>query len=227
MANLSTNPTPPTNPDPSSANWQQKHVYILAAVCLLMGALLGYLFRGSASPLKTSNAIPTASESPTSTTTEPSARQMPTLDQMKHMADKQAEPLLVKLKTDPRNPGLLTQVAAIYKATHQFQEAAKYYDQAVQADPRNVATRTELAACLYYTGDVDGAINQLQQSLKDKPNDQNSLFNLGMIRWQGKKDSKGAIAAWQQLLKSNPQLESNKKAQVEKLIADAQLSQPN
>jgi len=221
MANTS------TSPDRPSATWQSKHVYTLAAVCLLMGALIGYLFRGSASPGKPSSAVPVASVTPASTTTEPGASQMPTLDQMKHMADKQAEPLIAKLKTDPGNPELLTQVAAIYKATHQFQEAAKYYGQAVQADPKNVATRTELASCLYYTGDVDGALTQLQQSLKDKPNDQNSLFNLGMIRWQGMKDSKGAIAAWKQLLKSNPQLESNKKAQVEKLIADAKLSQPN
>lgn len=216
-----------SSPDPASTNWRQKHVYILAAVCLLIGALIGYLFRGSASPIKPSSAVPPASETPTSTATAPGAPQMPTLDQMKHIADKQAEPLLAKLKTDPGNPQLLTQVAAIYKATHHFQDAVAYYEKALQADPKNVATRTELASCLYYTGDVDGALNQLQQSLKDKPNDPNSLFNLGMIRWQGKKDSKGAVAAWQQLLKSNPQLESDKKAQVEKLIADAQRSQGN
>jgi cytochrome c-type biogenesis protein CcmH/NrfG len=74
---------------------------------------------------------------------------------------------------------------------------------------------------LYYNGDVEGALSQLQQGLQDDPKDPNSLFNLGMIRWKGKNDSKGALKAWNQLLKSNPQLESNKKAQVEKLIAEA------
>jgi cytochrome c-type biogenesis protein CcmH/NrfG len=148
---------------------------------------------------------------------------MPSLEEMKRMADRKAAPLLEKLKTDPNNTQLLMQVARIYNATHQFKEAAVYYQRAVQADPKNVANRTELASCLYYNGDVDGAISQLQQSLHYDPKDANSLFNLGMIKWQGKQDAKGAVAIWQQLLKSNPQLDAAHKATVQKLIADAQM----
>src|SRR5271165_5653499 len=39
---------------------------------------------------------------------------MPTMAEMKQMADKQAAPLLEKLKSDPNNSTLLTQVGAIY-----------------------------------------------------------------------------------------------------------------
>jgi cytochrome c-type biogenesis protein CcmH/NrfG len=80
--------------------------------------------------------------------------------------------------------------------------------------------RTEMASCLYYTGDVDGALGQLQQSLKYEPRDANSLFNLGMIRWKGKNDPTGAIAAWQELLKTNPKLD--RRPVVEQMIAEAQ-----
>jgi cytochrome c-type biogenesis protein CcmH/NrfG len=76
---------------------------------------------------------------------------------------------------------------------------------------------------MYYNGDVDGAISQLQQALSYDPRDANSLFNLGMIEWQGKQDNKGALAAWQKLLKSNPQLSADRKATVQKLMADVQL----
>jgi cytochrome c-type biogenesis protein CcmH/NrfG len=148
---------------------------------------------------------------------------MPSLEQMKQMADNKAAPLLEKLKGDPNNIDLLNQVGTIYKSTHQFKEAAAYFERAVQVDPKNVAIRTELASCLYYNGDVDGAINQLQESLHYDPKDANSLFNLGMIKWQGKQDSKGALAAWQQLLKSNPQLSADRKAKVQKLMADVQM----
>jgi cytochrome c-type biogenesis protein CcmH/NrfG len=141
---------------------------------------------------------------------------------MKQMADKKAAPLLEKLKGDPNNSDLLIQVGNIYKSTHQFKDAAGYYDKALQVDPKNVAIRTEMASCLYYNGDVDGAISQLQQSLHYDPKDANSLFNLGMIKWRGKQDDKGALAAWQQLLKSNPQLSADRKAAVQKLIADVQ-----
>ena len=136
------------------------------------------------------------------------------------MADKQAEPLVAKLKDDPKNADLLNQVAKIYFSTHQFKEAADYFNQSLEVKPKDVAIRTLLASCLFYDDDVDGALRQLGQATTDDPKDANALFNLGMIRWQGKKDSKGALAAWGQLLRTNPQLDAPKKEQVEKLMAN-------
>ncbi len=149
--------------------------------------------------------------------------QMPTLEQMKQMADAKAAPLLEKLKTDPSNTDLLTKVGDLYQGTHQFKEAAVYYDKALQIDAKNVPIRTQLASCLYYQGDIDGAISQLQQALRYDPKDANSLFNLGIMKLQGKKDTKGALAAWQLLLNSNPQLSADRKARVQKLIADIRM----
>jgi len=189
----------------------------MAGICLVVGLALGYLFRGSAS-------APPPSPQPEAATTVQSAgapAKMPSLTDMKHMADKQAEPVLAKLKTDPRNSGLLNQLGTIYKKTHQFKDAAGYYQKALDVDPKNVAARTDLASCMFYEGDADGALQQLQQSLSYDPKDANSLFNLGLIRLQAKNDRQGAVAAWQQLLKSNPDLAKDKKAAVEKLIADA------
>jgi cytochrome c-type biogenesis protein CcmH/NrfG len=143
---------------------------------------------------------------------------------MKQMADTKAGPLLTQLKSDPNNAGLLIQVGKIYESTHQFKEAAGYFEKSLVIDSRNVAIRTEMASCMYYAGDVDGAISQLQQSLQDGPKDANSLFNLGMIKWKGKSDASGAVAAWRQLLKSNPDLEDAKKTQVQKLITEAEQS---
>ena len=202
-------------------NWKSSQVYSMAVLCLLVGVTLGYLFRGSASrPPQPKQAAATA-PSPDAAAQAPHP-QMPTLDDMKRMADKKAEPLLEKLKNDPKNPELLNQLGTLYKATHQFQEAAGYYQKALDADPKNVAARTDLASCMFYQGDADGAISQLQQALTYNPKDANSLFNLGMIRLQGKNDSAGAISSWRQLLKLNPKLPKDKKDAVEKLIAEAQ-----
>ena len=117
----------------------------------------------------------------------------------------------------------MVHIAYFYKSAHQFQEATRYLDQALQSDPKNLAIRTEKASCLYYSGEVDGALAELQESLKQNPSDANTLFNLGMIRLNGKQDPAGAIAAWQQLLKSNPKLD--KKPVVEKMIAEARQQQ--
>src|SRR5208337_4892225 len=87
---------------------------------------------------------------------------MPTMEQMKALADAKAAPLLEKLKTTPNDAGLLAQVGSIFSSMHQFKEAARYYDKSLKLDPKNVPIRTELASSLYYSGDVDGALAQLE-----------------------------------------------------------------
>jgi cytochrome c-type biogenesis protein CcmH/NrfG len=202
-----------------ATGWKASQVYALAVVCLVIGLAVGYLFRGSRSPLPVAASVPAADQAGANPHAA-RAGQPPTLDQMKQMADKKAEPLLAKLKDDPKDFDTLVQLGKIYLATHQFKDAAGYYTRAVEVKPKDVPTRTTLASTLYYEGDIDGALQQLAQATTDDPKDANSLFNLGMIRWQGKKDSKGALAAWAQLLKTNPQLEPAKKAQVQRMMAD-------
>ena len=199
--------------------WQAKHVYVMAAVCLVVGLFVGYLLRGSSSP---QSAVAT---SPTPAPTK-SKGQMPSIEQMKHMADKQAEALMAKLEDKPNDPALLIQIGDIYKSAHQFKEAADYYGKSLEANPKDVAVRTDMASCLFYSGDPDGALAQLSQSLQYDPADANTLFNVGMIKLRGKKDAKGALAAWQQLLDKNPKLDSQRKTAVQKLIAEAKMKPP-
>ncbi|HZQ23349.1 MAG TPA: tetratricopeptide repeat protein [Terriglobales bacterium] len=213
-----TNGSPPATV--SGSGWKPQQVYLMSAVCLLLGIGLGYFSRGSGGRSASKAGDPSAQSSSPSPT--PGAmHQMPSLEQMKQMADKKAEPLLAKLKTDPNNADLLIQTGRIYEATHQFKDAAAYLQRSLAVDPKNTAIRNEMASCLYYSGDAAGAVSALEESLKNQPTDANSLFNLGLIRWQGQSDAAGAITAWEKLLKTNPKLESNKRSQVEKLIADA------
>ena len=226
---------------------QTRHVYTAASLCLVAGLGIGYVAHGRqpaipAAPAATGvtastpavNLVPMPgiaqvnqaaanASQPAAISANPhaSGRPMPTLEQMKQMADKQAAPLLEKLKTDPNNSGVLIQVGAIYHSTHQFSQAAVYYGRAVQADPKNAAVRTKLASSLYRSGDVDGAIAQLNHALAVDPSDANALFDLGVIRLEGKQDGNGAVAAWQKLLKTNPQLSSERRTTVQKLMANA------
>lgn len=208
----------PTSLCPSAPRMHSTRLYPMAAFCLLMGLAIGFLMRESQlsvlSPQAAASAVARSA---------PGAKapgHAPTLDDMKEMADRKAAPLLERLKADPNDGALLVQVGAIYHGSHQFKQAADFYAQAVKADPKNVATRTKLASSLYRSGDIDGALEQLNKALTYDPKDANALFDLGMIRLQGKGDNKGALAAWQRLLKSNPQLSEDKKATVLKLMAD-------
>lgn len=194
-------------------------VYFAATVCLFVGLVVGYFFVGSRVGSRPDIAHGAATASASSAPTYSGSHPKLTLDQMKQMADVQASSLREKSKSEPKNSALLLQIARIYQASHQFKEAATYFEKALAIDPKNVSARTELASCLYYSDDVDGSLAQLNQALKYDPKDTNALFNLGMIKYRGKKDPVGAIAAWQQLLKANPDLD--RKPMVEQLIAEA------
>lgn len=206
-------------PATAQAFLKATQVYAMASVCLAIGLAIGYMMRSSQLSVPSA---PIARD--TNLQAHPAAGNFvhprPSLEQMRQISDKQAAPLLEKLKSNPNDSTLLVQVGAIYHTTHRFKEAAGYYQRALDTDPKNVAIRTKLASSLYRNGDIDGAIAQLNQALKYQPKDANALFDLGMIKLQGQGDGKGAMAAWQRLLKANPDLSADRKATVLKLMAD-------
>ncbi len=204
----------------SSPAWKPLQTYTLATVCLVIGLAVGYLLRGSAAP----SPVPAPPESaqaaePGHPAQAPQQQAMPSLDQMKQMADNKAAPLLEKVKANPKDADALNQLGTIYRATHQFKTAIEYYQKSLEIDPKNVGARTDLASCLYYTGDVDGALAQLDKSLSYDPKHIGTLMNIGIIRWKGKNDVDGAVAAWQKALKLNPDPQS--KQLIEHMIAEA------
>ncbi len=176
--------------------------YILAVFCLVLGVALGYLFRGSASPVPTTAAASTAVGS--SALQGQSTQPQLTPEQQKAMVDQAVAPLLATLKSNPDDFNTLVQVANLYYDGRQYPEAIKYYQLAVKSQPTNADLLTDLGTSLWYTGDADGAITEFQTALKYRPDHPGTLFNLGVVRWQGKQDPKGAVEAWEQLLKLNP-----------------------
>ena len=184
----------------------------MCAVCLVLGFVAGYFLRGSASApapalsaaVQETGASSHATSEDTGPTTQQMPKEAPTLDDLKRMADKKAAPVLEKLKSDPKNPQLWNQVGLIYKSAHQFKEAAGYFEKSLQYDPKNLGVRADYASCLYYTGDVDGALAQLNQSLTYDPKHAGTLMNIGIIKWRGKNDVDGAVAAWEKLLQYHP-----------------------
>jgi tetratricopeptide (TPR) repeat protein len=181
--------------------WTDIQAYLLAVFCLVLGVALGYLFRGSASPVvataQTSTVDGGASQSQ-------STQAQLTPEQQKAMVDQAVAPLLATLKTSPDDFNTTVQVANLYYDGRQYPEAVKYYQLAVKSQPENADVLTDLGTSLWYTGDADGAIAEFETALKYRPDHPGTLFNLGVVRWQGKFDPKGAIQAWEELLRRNP-----------------------
>ena len=138
---------------------------------------------------------------------------------MQQMADTQAAPLIEKLKADPTNAGLLANIGNVYYDARLFPTAIDYYQRALQSEPANTGVRTDMATAYWYIGNADAAIAEFQKSLSYEPNKPNTLFNLGIVEWQGKMDIDNAVATWQKLLDTNPNYEGKDK--VLELIAQA------
>ena len=203
----------------STTNWTGTQAYVLAIVCLVVGVAIGYLLRGSASPAATTTAVQTSAATPAGMGGMDGAQQ-PTPEQMKRMADKQAEPLLAQLKDKPTDPQLLYNIGNIYYDTQNYPEAIAYYEKSLAQNPKSPDVRTDMATAMFYSGDPDKALAEFDVVLKDNPNHANALFNQGMVRWKGKMDVAGAVASWKKLLQVNPIYE--RRAEVETFIAQAE-----
>lgn len=210
MSEAKTAPSPSTTSSAGSATWTGTQVYVLAAFCLLLGVAFGYLFRGSAS-------VGTAPVAAT-TTQQGSGIKQPDPYAQAALAQTEA-PLLKAVNRNPNDFDSLVKLGNLYYDGQQFPSAIQYYERALAIHPENPDVRTDMGTAYWYTGNWEKAVAAMESSLKYRPGHPQTLFNLGWVRWQGKQDPKGAIEAWQQLLKANPGYPQ--KQQVEQYIAKA------
>jgi cytochrome c-type biogenesis protein CcmH/NrfG len=108
------------------------------------------------------------------------------------------------LATDPKNVRANVELANRLYDAGRYAEAIPYYQQAFTLDPKNVGVSTDLGTALYYSGRSDDALAQFDRSLAIDPKHGQTLFNIGIVKRDGRKDPKGAIAAWERLLASVP-----------------------
>jgi cytochrome c-type biogenesis protein CcmH/NrfG len=192
--------------------WSSVQAFALAVVCLAAGFGLGYLIHG---PSQTTSAASTKQRGAEPSSAQ-SAPEMPSAEQMKHMGDKMADPLMAELKANPNDPALLGKIASVYFRAGQFSAALEYYEKAAKVEP-SAERYVSLSNAYHYAGLDNQAFASLDKALELDPKSANALFNLGMLNWQVKKNSEAAIDAWQRLLKANPK--HPRRAQVESLIA--------
>lgn len=143
--------------------------------------------------------------------------------QLRQAADVQAGPLVERLKAEPGNADVLIQLGNLYYDAQQYSLAVDYYHRALNAQPANASVRTDMATAYWYMGSTDSAIAEFNKALTYEPNNPNALFNLGLVRWKGKRDAAGALGDWQKLLAANPNYDGKDK--VNQMIAEVKRGQ--
>ena len=195
------------NQPAKTSSWTNTQVYTAIVVVLILGGLGGYL-------LHTSGSSPESSSS-SSSSSLPSS-QMPS---QAEMLNKQTEPLKAKLQTNPKDVSALIELGNLYFDNSKWTDAIGFYQRALNEDPNNPNVRTDMGIAYFYSGDTDRALQEFDRSLKTDPKHSQTLFNVGVVKMNGKNDYKGAIAAWEELLKIDPNYQG--RAKVESLLAEA------
>jgi cytochrome c-type biogenesis protein CcmH/NrfG len=118
--------------------------------------------------------------------------------------DAQVNALTSVAQREPSNAQPRVQLGNLYFDAERYDDAIKWYGEAVKLSPNDVNVSTDLGVCYYYTNQPDKALEQFARSLKIDPNHVKTLLNLGIVRAFGKQDLDGAAQAWQQVLKLAP-----------------------
>jgi cytochrome c-type biogenesis protein CcmH/NrfG len=189
----------------SSTTWA-----LISGACLLLGLAVGYvIFGGQRAPVPVASPVAVA-PAPAPATGGPQAGLMD---------EQQAQALRNILARDPTNVQANTQLGHLYYDSGRFAEAVGPYRQALAVDSNNVNLSTDLGTALWYSGRPDEAIAQFTRSLGIDPTHPQTLFNLGIVKRDGKQDYAGAVQAWEKLLAANPSYAERDK--VQQLISQA------
>ena len=89
------------------------------------------------------------------------------------------------------------QLGNLYFDAERYDEAIKWYGDALKLAPNDVNVSTDLGVSYYYTNQPDKALEQFDHSLKLDPKHGKTLLNVGIVKAFGKQDLDGAAQAWQ------------------------------
>lgn len=162
---------------------------VYAVAVILVGGLAGYVIS-----LQSGQAA-SASARVTTTATSPAT---PIVDESELRAYREI------LARDPKNAQAAIRAGNLLYDAQRYVEAIGFYQQAFALTPADINLSTDLGTALWYAGRPDDALAQYEKSLALNATHAQTLFNVGIVRSDGKHDYRGAIAAWETLLRTNP-----------------------
>jgi tetratricopeptide (TPR) repeat protein len=116
----------------------------------------------------------------------------------------QASALKSLAEREPRNAAPRAELGNLYFDAERYEEAIKWYTEALKLSPKDINVSTDLGVSYYYTNRPDDALAQFGVSLRLDPKHAKTLLNMGIVKAFGKQDLKGASEAWQEVIRVAP-----------------------
>ncbi len=105
---------------------------------------------------------------------------------------------------DPSNASARVQLGNLYFDAERYDDAIRWYTEALKLAPKDVDVSTDLGVSYYYANQPDKALAQFDQSLKLDPTHAKTILNVGVVKAFAKQDLSGAQQAWEQAVKLSP-----------------------
>jgi tetratricopeptide (TPR) repeat protein len=105
---------------------------------------------------------------------------------------------------EPRNASPRAALGNLYFDAERYDDAIKWYTEALKLSPSDINVSTDLGVSYYYTNRPDEALTQFGVSLKLDPKHAKTLLNMGIVKAFGKQDLQGASEAWQEVIRVAP-----------------------
>ena len=123
------------------------------------------------------------------------------------------------LQKDPKNLPAWVELGNLYFDSDQPKEAIEAYGKYLAAKPDNPDVRTDMGIMYRRLGEFDRALEEFRKAAQSDLRHINSRYNIGIVLLHDKQDIKGAITAWEDYLKVDPESEraTRVRAQMENL----------
>ena len=113
--------------------------------------------------------------------------------------------LEAEVTANPTNFQAWTRLGNLYFDTNQPQKAIEAYNKSLELHTGDANILTDLGVMYRRTQQPDKAIASFDRAIAADPTHQQSRFNKGIVLFYDKGDKEGALAAWEELLKIDPQ----------------------
>jgi cytochrome c-type biogenesis protein CcmH/NrfG len=173
-------------------------VFIALSIGFVGGIVFGVYKSGSILP--NGGSMPPAAK--------PSSDQMAEIETLKKLT-----------REDPENIENWIQLGHIYYDTDQIKAAIDAYETALKIKPDVPNILTDLGVMYRRAGDPKKAVAKFDQAMAADPSHQISRFNKGIVLMHDLNDAKGAVDAWRELIKLNPDAKAPNGQLVKDLIA--------
>jgi len=165
-----------------------------SVIALLAGCVGAFVYTSSGRPAILPAPQPSPGESQTGLPENhppiDSARELMALEEMS--------------KKSPENADYKTRIGNIYYDMGRYDKAAEAYQQSLALQPQDPSVETDMATCFHELGQHDRALEALDRVLRYRPGFTQAMLNKGVVLLAGKNDRQGAIAAWEELLRTHP-----------------------